>query len=214
MAEATQVREAGRVLALLHSLHESISTDGSHLREGCGYPQPRHVQFFADRVRNLVAGHDRARTALDEVLAALAELDERATDSRVSTVHGDYHPANLIVCNGQIAAVCDFDLVLPAPSGYDLGYFLYRAAGRPSRSEGGVARIDRAVARAFLDGYVDCRPALPLSRSAVACELRRFALYDCLLEANNTGDPVIFEAWASDAMALEGDLERWLASPT
>lgn len=210
-----QNRAAGRTLSLFHSLTKGYSTRSGHLPEGCGYPWPRHVAFFADRLRNLFAGRSGALVALERVLDALTALDAGGTSrSRQDStaVHGDYHPANLIFRNGQVAAVCDFDFVQQAPSAYDAAYFLYRTAGRESRGGGGVVRIDREVSQAFLDGYwsglLASSPAV--SRDEIGRELLRFAWYDCLLEANNTQDHEKLEEWSSDTSSLRGDVEQWV----
>ena len=110
--------------------------------------------------------------------------------------------------------MCDFDLTQRVPAAYDLGYFLYRSAGKAWRSQGGVARIDQAIADGFISGYLDGEPTHPVPpRADIARELRRFALYDCLLEANNTRDAKAFDGWASDALALEGNLAEWVGNP-
>lgn len=212
--EPTQLHQAGHFLACLHPLLASVATDGRLLPEGCGYPQPKHVGFFAERVRSVVEDHADATRQLKAVVGRLTELGDPQTSCETATVHGDYHPGNIIVCDARIAAVCDFDLTQRVPVAYDLGYFLYRTAGRSSRSEGGVAHLDRVMADAFMAGYLSQEPVDPPSRSAIAKELRRFSLYDCLLEGNNTGDAGTFEAWASDSLALEEDLAHWVESST
>jgi Ser/Thr protein kinase RdoA (MazF antagonist) len=204
---------AGQTLCCLHSLTNTYPSPGVHLPEGCGFPWPTHVEFFVNRLRNLFAGQAKAMATLERVLDALMTLEaDNRPHQDSGLVHGDYHPGNLILRDGRIVAVCDFDLVQHAPRVYDKAYFLYRTAGRHSLSDGGIVRLDREVAQAFLDGYQsECRgtPA-SMSRAEIGHELLRFAWYDCLLEANNTGDQQKLEEWSSDTAALGSDVEQWV----
>jgi hypothetical protein len=115
-----------------------------------------------------------------------------------------------------VAAVCDFDYIQQAPKAFDKAYFLYRAAGRPSRSGGGVARIDREISQTFLEGYRSdpLNSSLPVSHEEIGHEFLHFAWFNCLLIANNTRDPKKLEEWASDTMALKGDVEQWTREST
>jgi Ser/Thr protein kinase RdoA (MazF antagonist) len=209
-----QSHGAGQTLSLYHSLTQGYSARSGHLPEGCGYPWPRHVAFFADRLRSLFAGKVEAMVTLERVLDALTAIDAGGTSPSCQVrivVHGDYHPANLILQKDHVVAVCDFDFVQQAPRAYDAGYFLYRTAGRESRGGGGAVRIDRDIAQAFLAGYWSGFPASspPVSRGEIGRELLRFAWYDCLLEANNTQDHEKLEEWSSDIMSLSDDVGQW-----
>ena len=98
-----------------------------------------------------------------------------------------------------------------APRAFDLGYFLYRAAGRPSRSGGGPAKLDRLVARALFDGYHGNNPgpSACVSLQETSREALRFAWFNALLVAHNTRDVSKFRQWMSDTIALARDLAQW-----
>jgi len=203
-----QVAAAGRELWRFHSLTTTWGRPGNLLPISCGYPNEERVHFFADRVRDLFADDAAALDVLDQLLDHLHAVP---TSEGRALVHGDYHPAILVFREDQVVAVCDFDMVQEAPCAFDLGYFLYRAAGRPSRGGGGPARLDRAVAQAFLKGYhganTDGSPLV--SRHDVARELLRFAWFNVLLVAHNTRAPERVAEWSADTVALAEDLEGW-----
>jgi Ser/Thr protein kinase RdoA (MazF antagonist) len=204
---------AGHALSRFHSLTRTHSPACGQLPEGCGYPRPGHVQFFYDRVRSIFADEVGALATLERVSDALTALDPEAIGtSRLEDIagHGDYHPANLIFHDGEVAAVCDFDFFQRAARAYDIAYFLYRTAGVSSRGGGGPVRLERGVSRAFLNGYENAATSPSVPRDAIAREFLRVAWYNCLLLANNTQEPDKFEEWATDTVALEGDVELWV----
>jgi aminoglycoside phosphotransferase (APT) family kinase protein len=61
-------------------------------------------------------------------------------------VHGDFRMGNLIVCEGQLAAVLDWELVHTGEIYEDLAWFCIRAwrfGAPPSRAAGGLGSIER-----------------------------------------------------------------------
>ncbi|CAN7190706.1 aminoglycoside phosphotransferase family protein [Rhizobium rhizogenes] len=81
--------------------------------------------------------------------------------------HGDFAPYNVVLNEGVVTGIIDFETAHPGPRGWDLAYALYRWAplstGIAVESLGGLdAQIRRA--RIFLDAYgleAEQRPALP-----------------------------------------------------
>lgn len=199
-----ELSEAGSTLALLHSSLRSLKSTPCSLPEGCGFPHPGHVAFFAKRVADTIPESPRR---LDEIVPVLQDLSVELGAGG----HGDYHPGNILVSDGAVVAVVDFDLSQDLPVAYDLGYFLYRAATVSGVSDGGAARLQMREADAFLSSYWRITDGLP-TRMDVAREIERFALYDCLLEGSNSGDPNVFDEWVTDALELRNVLRDWETS--
>ncbi|MEZ2222319.1 phosphotransferase [Rhizobium sp. RCC_161_2] len=81
--------------------------------------------------------------------------------------HGDFAPYNVVLNEGAVTGIIDFETAHPGPRGWDLAYALYRWAplstGIAAESLGGLDTQTRR-ARIFLDAYgleAARRPALP-----------------------------------------------------
>jgi len=70
-----EVYAAGRSLRTLHALLEGYRPPHGRLPEGCGYPWPTHVRFFADRLRAAIPANSPETAALERVLAAIDRID-------------------------------------------------------------------------------------------------------------------------------------------
>ena len=208
LGNVAQVASAGRMLSRFHSVTATRARPEHLLPDSCGYPGEERVAFFVERVKEFFAADSSALGALDEVISRLRAVP---VVQDTALVHGDYHPTNMIFREDEIAAVCDFDMVQEAPCAFDLGYFLYRAAGRPGRAGGGPAKFDRSVAAAFLDGYQQNSPdACPNGfLRDVSCEALRFAWFNVLLLAHNTRDAGKLREWMADTSTLEQDAKQW-----
>lgn len=110
--------------------------------------------------------HDCTELLLPEMAAQQEwQLSPRAPVEVIC--HGDFAPYNVVLNEGVVTGIIDFETAHPGPRGWDLAYALYRWAplstGIASESLGGLdTQIGRA--RIFLDAYgleVEGRPALP-----------------------------------------------------
>jgi hypothetical protein len=91
-----QIRAAGQTLSQLHLLSRVYSPPGDYLPEACGYPSPKRVQFFVDRIQTMFAGQAGAIGVLERVLNFLKVQDGEVvgqSHQNCAMVHGDYHPA-------------------------------------------------------------------------------------------------------------------------
>jgi hypothetical protein len=140
--------------------------------------------FYADFLslgEHPVSWHERYRTALDkEIVAAqvhlpqvlVATLRTLTVPSAMSTVpclvHNDFAPGNILVRNGTVAAVIDWDNAVIDVPHLDFVKMKYWTA---KNSTGGLAH-DPALFLAFVDGYG------PTGRAFISAPL--FALYEVL----------------------------------
>lgn len=69
--------------------------------------------------------------------------------------HGDFAPYNVVLRDGVVAGIIDFETAHPAPRSWDLAYALYRWAPLSQHAAAPLADIDAQIARArrFLDAY-------------------------------------------------------------
>jgi len=215
--QLNQIKAAGRALSRLHSLTATYPLPGGLLPDSYAHRSEQSIRSFSSHVREMFAQDAGALARLDHVLNVLLDMDGDGaphSPANFALVHGDYQPTNLLFRGDDVVAVCDFDCVQGAPQAFDAAYFLYRAAGRPSRRGGGVASLDPEIVEAFLDGYLRDRPTppSPLASDSVAHELLRFAWFNALLVAYNTRDPRKLDEWSADTLALARELEQWKAS--
>lgn len=103
-------------------------------------------------------------------LAAMAAEQEWQLSPRAPIeviCHGDFAPYNVVLNDGAVTGIIDFETAHPGPCCWDLAYALYRWAPLSiGIAADGLDRLDTQIGRAriFLDAYgleAGQRPALP-----------------------------------------------------
>ncbi|MBX3111789.1 MAG: phosphotransferase [Fimbriimonadaceae bacterium] len=89
-------------------------------------------------------------------------------------IHGDYYPSNVILFDGQIAGVIDWDEATVGPLVWELGRAVWEFAGDAENRT-----FDGQVAHAFLEGYVRERGPMP-SRRLLSMSMVQSRLWDAL----------------------------------
>lgn len=92
----------------------------------------------------------------DRMRAAAGRLDDLAAEFRAlphTSGHGDAAPGNLLRVSGQPGFVLiDYGFWKPQPYGHDLGQLLIGDLQLGKRSADGLAELDDAITRAYVDG--------------------------------------------------------------
>jgi homoserine kinase type II len=152
-------RQAGVALARLHLT-------------GVTYPDTRPGRYEPDEIGRRfadVAGRAGQDPALAAAVAELGpELErlavERAPELPLGLIHGDLFIDNVLYRSGQLVALLDFEQASWGRLAYDLAVSVlaFGFGGEDFRED---------VTRAFIDGYVDTRPAEPAEDQAFGDEL-------------------------------------------
>jgi aminoglycoside phosphotransferase (APT) family kinase protein len=135
---------ADRLAAFLKALHVEAPADAPDASDRGGHP------------RDFIGGFERFLQAVD--LGRFAEDDIRAVwDEAVAAprwdgprvwVHGDLHPANVVVADGTLAGVVDFGDVFAGDPAWDLAAaWVLLPAGGASRFFDSYAQADEAAIR-------------------------------------------------------------------
>ncbi|QND50388.1 aminoglycoside phosphotransferase family protein [Rhizobium lusitanum] len=110
--------------------------------------------------------HDCTALFLPEMCASQEwQLSPRAPIEVIC--HGDFAPYNVVLNDGAVTGIIDFETAHPGPRRWDLAYALYRWAPLSiGIAAEGLDRLDRQIGRAriFLDAYgleAARRPVLP-----------------------------------------------------
>lgn len=161
--DARQCRELGDLLGRMHRCLRSAP----RIPDAAG--QPLQAGPVAGLVAALAAHHrpdcvhPGARKALlAKLRLARALTPDQLEQPRTRTrqlVHGDFHPGNLVVADGRVQVVIDFERTRLAPPGYELVralLYCVNPAGPPVVAEPRVT--------AFLTGYLN---VFPLNREAL-----------------------------------------------
>ncbi len=145
-------------------LHSLFRTCGAWLRALHAADQPDWMPVRSPSMEALRARADEAAAVLPEAVRRSIPL-ERLLDSipsssayepRLVVSHNDYHPANVLFCNGEIRAL-DLVTVGLAPPEVDLASFLVRASSQKQRilagRLAGTSALSGSLAAAFLNAY-------------------------------------------------------------
>ncbi|WP_255945255.1 phosphotransferase [Streptomyces odontomachi] len=135
---------ADTLAAFLEALHEEAPAEAPDASDRGGHP------------KECTAGFENFLTAVD--LGRFAEYDIRAVwDDAVAAgewegprvwVHGDLHPANVVVADGTLAGVVDFGAVFAGDPAWDLAAaWLLLPAGGAARFFERYAQADEAAVR-------------------------------------------------------------------
>ncbi|MGG6897321.1 phosphotransferase enzyme family protein [Rhizobium sp. BR 315] len=99
--------------------------------------------------------HDCSRLPLrDLAVDGLWQLPARAPAEVIC--HGDFAPYNVVLNDGEVTGIIDFETAHPGPRCWDLAYAVYRWAPLSSESRvEGLSRLDDQIRRAriLLDAY-------------------------------------------------------------
>ena len=110
---------------------------------------------------------------LDRTIARWhADAYAQALEDGTSVVHGDFRPGNLIVDDGRIVAVVDFDAVFWEARVYDLAYAAFQFSGPECVYPQASAR----PAQAFVRDYVERWPLSSAERALLPFFLRQVVL--------------------------------------
>jgi len=129
---------------------------------------------------------------LDSVLADLAERAtplagagfrealawlraRRPAEQRRAICHGDFHPLNLLLCEGRVSGVLDWTQALVAEPEYDVAYTSLLLSLWPLR----LRALPRAVAKVLL-GAPAARRFVAAYRARAAVDAQRLAWYEAL----------------------------------
>ena len=137
------VREAGRVLAALHSLAHAVA------------PLRAPVQVWRDVVRELQVVTQVWPETADVVRTSLDEGIRQATASTDRVLcHGDYTPSQILFSQGHASGLVDFDTVCWGDPAMDLGRFLAHLDLLLARAGGALPQpLRRHLRRDFLEEY-------------------------------------------------------------
>lgn len=133
------VSEAGTVLAGLHQAIRDFRPDRSGSERLAALYLPADVWVdrapeLLDEFRSRTGAAEPVSAEVTERLEATRERFDHAAYNRSlsegpTVVHGDFRPANLVVDEGRIAAVVDFDAVFWDSRLYDLAFAAYQFGG-------------------------------------------------------------------------------------
>jgi 5-methylthioribose kinase len=172
------IKVAARVGALLGRMHRA-AWDAPLLRQEFGdLSLFRQLRLDPYHQRAAQVAESRGESAVAAALrAGAAEMEQQ----RVTLVHGDFSPKNLLVHDGGVMAI-DFEVVHWGNPAFDTAFLLnhlaLKAVHRPTD-----AAAYHAAAEAFFDAYAEALATLP--RAAVtAAAIRQVG---CLLRARADG---------------------------
>ncbi len=153
--QATRVHIAQQMTDALIAIHRIDVERVPHLRADARPPAPRELAQLAAAVERDGLGRE------PELVLAARWLHSHlpAAPARETIVHGDYRPANVLVDQGQLSAVLDWELAHRGDPAEDLGWYLsswYRhehfieGAWSPEQfmaryEQGAGMRVDRAA---------------------------------------------------------------------
>lgn len=188
------VAAAGTTLARIHTV----------LRELESPPLPQGSWHDATIVREALAalrggrGEPVADTLARRYDEAAAACREAVAASPQQLLHGDYHPGNLVMAEGRVAAVLDWEAIrsdavlLEVAAGLLAFGMRSHASGRP--------RADLACVGAFAGAYRDAG-GVRLPAEAFAMAMLEASIAAAALRARRRGDPA--EAARSLGEALD-----------
>lgn len=134
---------------------------------------------------------------LRALAVAYAEASARVeaagfADLRVLTVHGDFHPGNLLYSGDRVVAVLDFDSARHEPRIVEVANGMLQFAQPGQRGISPLewpAKLDRARLAAFLSGYADATdgPLTPAERSMLPWLMIEAMVAESVIPVANTG---------------------------
>jgi Ser/Thr protein kinase RdoA (MazF antagonist) len=159
-------REAGRQLAIFHKhlarmAPPKAEPTGRGATDACFHDSTtvrRHFKLIGSGRRT--GSRHKARAVVESLLIrydrSSARVNRFGFDSwKRQVIHGDWHPGNLLFCDGRIVAVLDFDSIRVAPPPTDLanGMLQFSIVGDRTDPAGWPDHFDRVRLLEFLNGY-------------------------------------------------------------
>ncbi|MFC3492996.1 phosphotransferase [Glycomyces rhizosphaerae] len=189
---ADLAEQSGALLARMHTATIGRTDDRIPVFDRLGIlEQAAHSDVALDGAERW---REETRTFLDRHAEALALLAEQPS----GPLHHDLHRQNLLVEDGEVTAVLDFDELNHGPLILDLArLFHYAALEQPDR------RLPVAIAEAAVAGYQQARPL-----SATELELLPVAF-----DLAGIVDAAGFILWAAPCLGIDrvDDCHSWLA---
>ncbi len=154
----SQTRVAGYALALFHE--QAAALDGAELPEPPSYHNNPRTPFLLRELRIDGERHHDLALRYEHAASAVEQLGVSSWPRQ--TIHGDWHPGNMLFEEDRLAAVIDYDTARRGPRALDLAaaalQFSLTAGGPPEKWP---AALDEERFVAFLRGY----EALAVERS-------------------------------------------------
>jgi aminoglycoside phosphotransferase (APT) family kinase protein len=155
MAGRAVARLLAETQARLHGL------DPGPLRralEDAGLPHVAQVESWSDQIELRIS-----RAALDGLRPGASWLrDNRPPEGSQVICHGDFHPANVLVHDGNITGVIDWSLAKIAPPAFDIGnsrvIMTLGHRGVAGPLDGIVGVMTRRMVKRYSDSYRMLRP--------------------------------------------------------
>ena len=203
---------AARALAVLDTTLSTVPlalapVDWRGLALGAVHPGVDDVDALAVELAAALPGHDGPRWLLDRHARADAAAAALARTLPAQVTHGDLAPANLLVGDGGVTAVLDFEIAGVDLRVMDLVVGLLQCTGWPEDP----ASADRV--RAFARAYLEVLPLTPAELDAVPDLMRLRTLGSAVWRAGRwrRGQSTLDEVRERlDAgLALEEQLPRW-----
>jgi Ser/Thr protein kinase RdoA (MazF antagonist) len=192
--------QAGETAALLHRYLAGHSADGLEPASFHGSPTViTALRTAAASVASVDPSVDLAgiEAGVRSLGIAYAEASARVEAEGFSglptvTVHGDFHPGNLLYALGRVAAVLDFDSARLEPRVVEVanGMLQFSQPGRRGVSPlEWPAKLDRVRLRAFLVGYSAATdtPLTPAERTMLPWLMIEAMVAESIIPIANTG---------------------------
>jgi len=168
--------DAGKTLAVFHSLMKNYKSDWEPTRRG--YTDANAVRNCLNSVPASVGKHDSVFGKEAELLATVSSLYdsyEKAAEQTVAAgyndwssqiVHSDWHPGNMLFMNGEVEAVTDYDSLHLLPTETDIanGVLQFSIIGGQTDPTRWPAEADEERMKQFIQGYDE---GMPLSSEQI-----------------------------------------------
>ena len=192
--------QAGETAALLHRYLAGHSAEG--LEPASFHASPTVTTALRTACAS-IASVDPAvdlpglEAQVQALAVAYAEASARVeaegfSGLRTVTVHGDFHPGNLLYALGRVAAVLDFDSARLEPRVVEVanGMLQFAQPGRRGVSPlDWPAKLDRVRLRAFMLGYSEATdvPLTPAERTMIPWLMIEAMVAESIVPIANTG---------------------------
>ena len=182
-----QTTHAGRTLAKYHRAVEDFYSDWTP--PAGGYHNAPNVRAGLNAIPTVTSSHDSVFGHEAELLyltQLLHEEYDRAAQVayeagfrgwRLSIIHGDWHPGNMLFAGGKVCAVLDFDAARYQPCVVDVAYGMLQFSILRDQTEPDrwPDFFDETRMRRFLTGYLT-KGAVPAEQREIIPELMVEAL--------------------------------------
>jgi len=159
----------GRTLGRFHRAGTSFDLDYEKLGPR-GETDPDHLLEALERIKS---GYRRRSEALEYYGNSICRAREELTMAEFAAlphtlVHGDVQPANILMRDGEVAALVDLDWTCRRPRIYDIGWAILTCCARHDSPIGAgdvwslsqAPRFDRDTVRMFISAYENAHTPL------------------------------------------------------